>query len=80
MKKYIATMIVIIVLLVALVYFIGVKTNPGGMFMIVPNGSAIQVQPGGQIQIEPAPVQQPDAPKHNPQDVPRDFDCQRRCG
>ena len=78
MKKYIATMIVIIIVLAGLVFLISART---GMqtWLVIPNGFSLQTQSGEQWQPKPSPLQDPYTPKFDPREIPRDSECQRKC-
>jgi hypothetical protein len=74
MKKYIATMIVIIVLLAAVCSFIGART--GTSTFVGLNGFGIQIAPGIEINTGPKPV----APTFKQYRSPHNNDCLYKCG
>jgi hypothetical protein len=76
MKKYIATMIVIIVLLAAVCTFIGARTGTSTFVGLNGFSFGIQIAPGIQINTDPKPV----APTFKEYRSPHNNECLYKCG
>ena len=79
MKKFFVTMIVIIIVLAGLVYLTSPKARMQ-TWLVMPNGLSLQIQSGEQWQPNPSPLQDKYTPKFDPAEIPRDTECQRKCG
>jgi hypothetical protein len=78
MKKYIATIVILILLLAAALFGIQIRTHT--TVLVIPGGAGLQAQPAGQFELEPTLPRQRDVPRLNPKDVPFELECQLKCG